>query len=322
MILVVSYEGEAHTDTVLRHLAARGCEVARLDMADFPAPAGLAAQWPSQGPPSFVVDTPAGRLDLAGVDAVWWRRVQPFTVDPAITSVERRHFAASETGQAVYGMLDSLDCPWVNPRQADAAAHHKPLQWSVARALGLRVPRTLVTTQPEAAREFVQSLGLGHVVFKAFLASIEEWRETRLVEAEDLQRLELLRLAPVIFQEYIAGVDLRITLVGRQVFAAEIDARHSSYPVDMRMVIGEGRVQAVELPAGLQQQLLALQDRLGLVYGAVDMRRSDDGEYHFLEVNPAGQWLFVEERTGQPISQAHATLLADLADRHAQGRKR
>lgn len=320
MILVISYEGENHTDAVLRHLADAGQETVRLDMASFPSPAALSAGWPASGPARFLVDTPAGPVDLAGVDAVWWRRVQPFTVDPAITSVERRHFAASETGQAVYGMLDSLDCPWVNPRQADAAAHHKPLQWTVARALGLRVPRTLVTTQPEAAQAFVQELGLGRVVFKAFLASIEEWRETRLVEAEDVQRLALLRYAPVIFQEYIPGVDLRITVVGRQVFAAEIDARHSSYPVDMRMVIGEGQVQAVDLPAALQDKLLALQDRLGLVYGAIDMRRSEDGEYHFLEVNPAGQWLFVEERTGLPISQAHATLLADVAARHRRSR--
>lgn len=320
MILVVSYEGEAHTDAVLGHLADAGQATVRLDMASFPSPAALSAEWPADGHARFLVDTATGPVDLAGADAVWWRRVQPFTVDPAITSVERRHFAASETGQAVYGMLDSLDCPWVNPRQADAAAHHKPLQWTVARALGLRVPRTLVTTQPEAARAFVQELGLGRVVFKAFLASIEEWRETRLVEAEDLQRLTLLRYAPVIFQEYIPGVDLRITMVGRQVFAAEIDARQSSYPVDMRMVIGEGRVQAVDLPAALQDKLLALQQRLGLMYGAIDMRRSDDGEYHFLEVNPAGQWLFVEERTGLPISQAHATLLADVAARHRRSR--
>lgn len=320
MILVVSYEGEAHTDAVLRHLTDAGQDIVRLDMADFPSPATFSAEWSDAGPARFLVDTAAGPVDLARAEAVWWRRVQPFTVDPAITSVERRHFAASETGQAVYGMLDSLDCAWVNPRQADAAAHHKPLQWTVARALGLRVPRTLVTTQPDAARAFVQALGLGRVVFKAFLASIEEWRETRLVEAEDLQRLDLLRYAPVIFQEYIPGVDLRITVVGRQVFAAEIDARRSSYPVDMRMVIGEGKVQAVDLPAALQDKLLALQQRLGLVYGAIDMRRSDDGEYHFLEVNPAGQWLFVEERTGLPISQAHAALLADMAARRRRRR--
>jgi glutathione synthase/RimK-type ligase-like ATP-grasp enzyme len=157
-------------------------------------------------------------------------------------------------------------------------------------------------------------MGGRKVVFKAFLASIEEWRETRLVEPEDLERLDLVRYAPVIFQEYVNGVDLRITVIGDRLFAAEIDARQSSYPVDMRMVIGEGTVRAVELPAAVQAALLALQRRLNLVYGAIDMRLTDDGQYYFLEVNPAGQWLFIEQRTGQPIAQAHADLLARLAD--------
>ena len=80
------------------------------------------------------------------------------------------------------------------------------------------------------------------------------------------------------------------------------------------MVIGEGTVAAVELPTALQMRLLALQKSLGLVYGAIDLRRTDEGEYYFLEVNPAGQWMFVEQRTGLPIAQAHADLLAALAD--------
>jgi glutathione synthase/RimK-type ligase-like ATP-grasp enzyme len=317
VILVVSYEGEEHTDAVVRRLEAMQREVVRIDLADFPSRAALVGQWHDGHAPSYRIDTPKGTFDLAQARVVWWRRVRPFAVDHAIAQPERRQFAASETSQAVMGVLDALRCPWINPRLADDAAHHKPYQWTVAQKVGLRVPRTLVTTQAEAARAFIEDVGLGRVVFKAFLASIEEWRETRLVNQEDLSRLDLLRYAPVIFQEYIAGVDLRVTLIGDKVFAAEIDARQSSYPVDMRMVIGEGTVRAVELPEALVAKLLELQRRLGLVYGAVDLRQTDAGEYHFLEVNPAGQWMFCEERAGLPITQAHAELLAHLADGHS-----
>ena len=314
MILVVSFEGEEHTDAVVKLLGQMGREVARIDLADFPMRAGLAAQWAEEPKAQFLLDTASGPVDLAHARAVWWRRVRPFEIDLAIPQPDRRQFAVSETTQAVHGVLESLNCPWVNPRLADEAAHHKPYQWTVAQRVGLRIPRTLVTSKADAAREFITELGLGHVVFKAFLASIEDWRETRLVESQDLDRLDLLRYAPVIFQEYVPGVDLRVTVLGSRMFAAEIDARHSSYPVDMRMVIGEGTVAAVELPAALQMRLLALQKSLGLVYGAIDLRRTDEGEYYFLEVNPAGQWMFVEQRTGLPIAQAHADLLAALAD--------
>jgi len=120
----------------------------------------------------------------------------------------------------------------------------------------------------------------------------------------------LVRYAPVIFQEYIEGVDLRITVIGEKVFAAEIDARKTSYPVDMRMVIGETSIRPVELPPGILKSLLELQRRLGLDYGAIDMRRTPAGEYFFFEVNPAGQWLFVEQKTGLEISQAVTDFLS------------
>ena len=83
----------------------------------------------------------------------------------------------------------------------------------------------------------------------------------------------------------------------------------------MRMVVGEAKVAPVTLPEPVQHQLRQLQHRLGLVYGAIDMRRTDAGEYVFLEVNPAGQWLFVEQRTGLPIAKAIADYLAAASTR-------
>jgi glutathione synthase/RimK-type ligase-like ATP-grasp enzyme len=314
MIVVVSYPGEDHSDAVCARLAQAGREVLRLDLADFPARHALALQWQAGQAPKWGVEVDGREVDLQRARVLWWRRVSGFGLDPAIRKEAHRHFAQSETTQAVHGMLDSLPCTWVNPRLADDAAHHKPLQWTVAQQVGLQVPPTLVTTRAEAAREFVAAQRPDQVVFKPFLASIEEWRETRLVGEADLQRLDLLRLAPVIFQRYVPGVDLRITIVGRRLFAAAIDARQTSYPVDMRMVVGEGVNGPAELPAPVQRALLALMDRLGLRYGAVDMRRSDDGEHHFLEVNPAGQWLFAERVSGLPITQAVADYLGELHD--------
>ncbi|MBS0610101.1 MAG: alpha-L-glutamate ligase [Proteobacteria bacterium] len=319
MILVVSYPGEEHTDAVCERLVAAGEAVHRLDLSDLPARLALAFDWPGAAPPALRLlgERP---IDLATVDAVWWRRVRPFEIDPAVGPDDRRQFAHSETEQAVLGMLDSIDAPWINPRGADDAAHRKPLQWTQAAAVGLALPPTCVTTSAEAARTFCQAQHGEGVVFKPFLASIADWRETRLVEAEDLDRLDLVRLAPVIFQRCIRGVDLRVTMIGDAIFAAEIDARDSDYPVDMRMVIGQAKMRAVDLPDALAERLRALMRRLGLVYGAIDLKQDARGDYYFLEVNPAGQWLFVESRTGLPITQAHADALRALATERRQRR--
>lgn len=311
MILVVSYASEDHTREVVRRLEARSREVCLIDLADFPAQADLALTWGNGEAPGYRARTARGSVDLARVRAGWWRRVRPFEVQPAVKRRDRA-FATSETTQAVYGMLDSLSCRWMNPRLPDEAAQHKPAQWAVAHQVGLKLPRTLVTNEPEAARSFVEAVGVGRTVFKAFLAATEDWRETRLVLKEDMDRLDSVRYAPVIFQEYVEGVDLRITIVGDSIFAAEIDARHTSYPVDMRMAVGESKVSPVTLPTRVASGLKKLMQRLGLVYGAIDMRRTSGGDYHFLEVNPAGQWLFVEARTGLPISQAVADTLSSM----------
>lgn len=68
---------------------------------------------------------------------------------------------------------------------------------------------------------------------------------------------------------------------------------------------------AYDLPDDLAARLRAYLDRLGLVYGAIDMRLTPDGRYVFLEVNPAGQWRFMEQRTGVPMTETFARLLID-----------
>ncbi|MEV7379083.1 MvdC/MvdD family ATP grasp protein [Streptomyces lydicus] len=317
MILVVSYD-EDHTLDVVRRLERAGREVVRVDLADFPARAVINLDYADGERPDCGLTTRTGYASLGGCRAAWWRRVRPFTVDQRLRTARDQGFAASETSQSLHGLFHSLPCTWVNPPTLDALAHHKPYQWETARRAGLTLPRTLVTNQPERARRFIQDIGVGRTVFKAFLAHTEAWRETRLVRPEDLAQLDAVRYAPVIFQEFVPGADLRVTVVGERVFAAEIDASGTSYPVDMRTVVDQAPVRPVTLPPPLTDALLRLMSSLGLVYGAIDLRRRPDGQYVFFEVNPAGQWLFVEHRTGLPISAALAALLARLDDREPE----
>ena len=313
MILIISYPEEDHTQEVTRRLQDMGASVVLMDLADFPARRRLSCEWRVGEPAHYWIETDDGMVDLSQAQACWWRRVSAYRVDEQVNDPTLASFALSETTQAVEGMLDSLNCTWVNSRQHDSMAHHKPWQWTQAQAAGLNVPKTLITTDPAQARAFIEQVGIGRVVVKPFLATFDVWRETRLVTTDDLNKIELIRYAPAIFQEYIDGVDLRITVIGEHIFAAEIDARDTSYPCDMRMVIGEAKVKAVELPDDLSAALLDLQKRLGITYGAIDMRRTSDGQYHFFEVNPAGQWLFVERLTGLPISQTIAEHLFQLS---------
>jgi glutathione synthase/RimK-type ligase-like ATP-grasp enzyme len=123
--------------------------------------------------------------------------------------------------------------------------------------------------------------------------------------------MERLRLAPTIFQELIEGPrDVRVTMIGTTCFAAAMESGSSQH-VDSRLAL-DVPVAGYELPACVQASLVRLMTRLGLKFAAVDIKESSDGTFYFLELNPQGQFLYVEILTGLPIAAAMAKYLTDL----------
>jgi glutathione synthase/RimK-type ligase-like ATP-grasp enzyme len=308
VIVVVSHEGDEHAAPVLRSLRRRGADAVLVDLADFPRRADVALRFGGRGA-GAEVRTPSGRLRAGAITAVWWRRPQPFDVGRGLRYADAE-FAFRQVKEALAGFAASLDATWVNDPWREAAASHKPFQLSRAARGGLAVPPTLVTNDPARARAFVRARGRRRTVHKALHATAGDWRPTRLVGPGDLARLDGVRQAPLVLQEYVPGVDVRVTVVGDRLFPAEIDARDTASPEDFRPVWQEARIAACTLPETVERRLRALVAELGLRYAAIDLRRRAGGEHVFLEVNPSGQWLFVEQRTGQPITAAVARLLA------------
>ena len=311
MIAIVSHPEDLHAVAVCQHLDRLGAAHRFVNTSQLPATATLTtmpssgAKWTASWSVDGVDDDPSQWR------AMWWRRPQPFAIDPTITGANDRAFAIGECAAAVAGLWSCLDAVWVNDPDRDEAASSKMWQLKLASLLGLRIPRTCMTNDPARARAFIASEP-GAVIYKSFSATPVTWRETRTVGAADEPMLDLVRLAPVIFQEAIpGGVDIRVTIVDAQIFAARIDAGASGYEFDFRLDAANP-INEHLLPPEIEMRLLDLMARLGLWYGAVDLRLSPEGEYVFLEINPAGQWLFVEYATGQPIAAALAGLLARL----------
>lgn len=312
MILIVASPGDDHARAVVTRCTQAGRRPALLDTARYPLDLAIRQRFGDGTRSGARVRLDGRDLDLASVGVVWWRRPGAYRLDPDLDPSVGT-FAFSECSEAVDGLWASLDAVWVNPVAADATAHHKPYQLTVADRLGLPIPRTLMTNDAVAARDFVTEVGLGKVVHKTFLATQEHWRETRLLREEELPMLEHLRHAPAIFQERIDAVaDVRVTVVGDELFATEITTVPGTYELDYRMALGTARLRATSVSEETEHTLRALMRELGLVYGAIDLLRTRDGTEVFLEINPAGEWLFAQERTGQDITGAMAALLARL----------
>lgn len=307
MILVISRFADEHTRAVLNELKVLQAEATLLDLSDFPVSSLLSLQFQGKRH-AFKLERANGKvIDFAECRSIWWRRPQPLQISDTITSDRHRLFAHSEAQEAITGLWQALDAEWINPPIKDLAAHHKVFQLRAAQETGFRIPDTLITNSPAEARAFIDARGAEGIAFKSFSATEEDWRETRILAGEELKHLEAVALAPVIFQEYIeAAYDLRVTVIASQVFPAAICSQQTSYKVDFRMDIANAKVKAVEIPACLSKLLLEYMRRLGLTYGAIDMRMTPEGEYVFLEINPAGQWRFIEQHTKQPITKALA----------------
>jgi glutathione synthase/RimK-type ligase-like ATP-grasp enzyme len=307
MVLILSTVGDVHAQAVMDALAAQGARTELVDLSEFPARLALSMAFKGGRRQFELRRHGGGVLDLDAVGAVWWRRPQPFRLPEGMDPAHQR-FALSEAATAFQGLYQSLNAFWVNEPARDAVAAHKPYQLTLAQKVGLEIPLTLMTNDAEEARAFWR-LHEGEVIYKQFIALPDAWRETRRLRPQDEAQADAIGHAPVIFQKHVPAVaDLRVTAVGETLYAAAADARGAGYPQDVRMNF-EVKYEAHELSPETAAKLRELMGRLGLTYGAIDLRLTPEGRYVFLEVNPAGQFLYIEQATGQPIAAALAQAL-------------
>jgi glutathione synthase/RimK-type ligase-like ATP-grasp enzyme len=312
-VLIVSSLSDIHACAVIAALTSHGCKAELLDLSEFPQQLTLSLAFQNGEHRFWLERAGYGRLDLSEVRSVWWRRPQAFKLPGSVINPIHQRLALSEAGTAFQGMYQSMDARWINDPLRDQAASHKPWQLTVAQEVGLEIPETLMTNNPEEARQFWAACE-GDAIYKQFLALPDSWSETRRVGTQEEALAESIRLCPVIFQRRIAAVaDLRVTIIGDEVFAASVSIDELEYDTDVRLNLSARYIQHA-LPDGVSRLLVALMRKLGLVYGAIDLRLTQDGRYVFLEVNPAGQFLYIEQATGLPIAAALAAHLAGGAE--------
>lgn len=310
-VLIVAPPDDPHATAVTRELDRLGTPWTALDLATLPGGGSITLSFGRARAPGLALRA-GDRSSVAsgGVGAVWWRRPHPVVVE-GVADARLRRFAEREWRDATLGLWRGLDAAWVNePVAADLAAV-KPWQLTVAREFGLAIPRTLVTSDAAAARAFLAREP--RAVWKTLHSEPGLWQPTRRVGARERRALSGIGRVPVVLQEHIPGVDERVTVVGNRVFPVEIDARKSRDPDDCRVDVDGCEIRPCSIPAPLARRLLAMTRRLGLAFAAFDLRRRPGGGHVFLEVNPAGQWLGFELRSGQPITTALAGLLTSSA---------
>jgi hypothetical protein len=318
MILILTQESDGHADHLEAKLRQRGADFVRFDPAHFPSAAEISIAHSPTGEARHTLRLGNERIDLDSLTSAWYRRPELPVAHATVTDRAVRDYVERESRAYVNGLWECLDCLWLPGRcSALERAEHKALQLKVAGELGFELPPTLFTNSPDDFLDFYHR-HRGNVISKlagrAFGLSLGKTfaRYTEVVSPRDLGYAHSVRYGPVIFQAYVPKrVELRITVVGQRVFAAEIHsqesnhARHDWRRYDLRQTPHLPH----DLPEEVERRCLRLLERLGLCYGAIDMIVTPDGQYVFLEINPNGQYLWVEEVTGLAISDAICDLL-------------
>lgn len=259
------------------------------------------------------------KLDLMKFASVWLRRPGKLS-PPACPEKWMESLIDWESRRALDAIFRAIPGLWVNPPASEREALLKLRQLDLARTCGLRIPDTLVTNSPESVRAFLDKHG-GQIIYKLIdEASYRFFPDYEVVlgmptmpfRGTDLEHLEQVRLSLHLFQQRVdKQSDIRITAVGEKLFPVEIFSQGGKGKVDFRLDYSVP-MKTHELPATISSSCLLLLKRLGLTYGAFDFCLDKQGTYWFLEVNPAGQWLWMETGLNLPISLHMARLLAGL----------
>lgn len=317
-LLVLGTDVDPHIHAVLQHLPDT-VTVMRFDIDRYPVSFESSLRISNSAASiDFLRDTAFRIVD--NLPVVWFRRIGLPGLDPSISDRAHRKFAFAEAESYITGLAALLaEAKWINQFELTKRAASKPYQLQEAIRAGLSVPATLITNSPLLATEFIADNPRS--IYKTLSApsvDIGDKRSlifTHLLEEGDLTSIAQVKFAPCMFQEYVEkAYELRITYIGGVFFVVRIYSQDKDdTSIDWRAGDWDShRYEISLLPADIQDRLGNLMSSLKLQFGAIDMIVTPAGQHVFLEVNPHGAWLWLEQATGIPISQGIARYIAEM----------
>ena len=308
-ILILSTERDAHIAFVTKHL--RDDEYLRIDPVDILNGNTIDYRM-SDGNLAFLYN--GQPLD---VKSIWFRRPRP--LEKSMLSVGKKYadYSLSALDRHLEMITEAFPSAfWVSDVTAIRRAEKKLAQLTLAVKIGFNVPETIFASSAEQAEAFVLKHGRCIVKSQARTFPTDRLAFTKIVSVDDKLDYSNLYLDPFTFQQYVEpAYEVRVTVMGNQVFAAKVGALESdginSPHRDWRVGFWNKSFTAEKttLPAPLKKQCLQLVEDLKLAYGAIDLIVDKKGKAWFLEINPNGQWAFIEEKTREPMGKTLAHML-------------
>jgi hypothetical protein len=323
LIITHTQDNECIT-SVMKTIREAGGEAIRFDVDRYPIETKLSTIF-TDGKWKVLLDDGQVTTDLDDVTAVWFRR--SYNLGKGLQDILEKEYLAPSMGEikrTLFGMIEGLNCFQMERMSVYRRLDSKEEQLRVAVRNGLKIPPTCISNDPAQVKQFIDQLN-GPVVtkmqssFAIFRNKEEHVVFTNELTDDHLQDIEGIHYCPMVFQEKIEKkVELRVTIVGREIFAFSIDSQqNSNAKVDWRKE-GVALLQdwkPYQLPEEIQQKLHAFMDEYNLNYGAIDILVTPDDDYYFLEINAAGEYFWLDVLCDYAISKHIAEVLLGNAPR-------
>ncbi|MBT2620465.1 MULTISPECIES: MvdC/MvdD family ATP grasp protein [Chryseobacterium] len=324
-ILIITHTGDNFSILkVTEYIEKNGFEVIRFDVDLYPLQNKLSTTF-QDGKWISILETPTAKHRLDDIAAVWYRRA--YNMGEGLKEeIDAKFYGAAmgEIRTTLFGFLESIDAYALGKPSVYRRLDSKEEQLKIADKIGLKIPETCITNNPDEARSFILKhknvIGKMQAGFAIYEDGVENVVFTNVIGEEKLEELDTLLYCPMQFQTKIEKKrELRVTVVGRDVYAFEIDSQQfEDAKVDWRKdgVNLIDKWVRTDLPKDIETKVLELLDVYNVDYGALDIIVSPDDEYYFIEINGAGEFFWLDNLTEENlISKSIADVLCDKAPR-------
>lgn len=296
MILIITHKLDFTADFIIEILNRRNIPYKRLNCEDV-----MSSKLSIKIGKDFI-------LNLLGEEkfsAIWFRRTMLPDIDLPFSE---KKYLLKEFEYLLKNIFATITGKWLSDPFFVYRAENKLLQLKYAKEIGFIIPETIVSTIPEEIKRFANNFK-SIIIKPIYSGRIDsskgpDFMFTNVLSQQHLNGLEKYDITPCIFQQEIKKkIELRVTVVGSQVFTAQIDSQKSSESkTDWRRE--KSQFEPYELPKEISDKCVSIVEMLGLRFGAIDLILTPEGEYVFLEINPNGQWVWIETETDLRISEA------------------
>ena len=314
-ILIISNKSDVTSDFIVKKLKERHIDFYRFNTEELLNTCSLTIDYTTNE--ISIVDLPSKhRIDLTNFTSIYFRRPEiplfnAYDINKAEKQFLRNEFAYTLEG--IYKLLRNAF--WISPLYAIREAENKIYQLELAKSIGFRIPNTIITNSYDDFLRFYKINNRDCIIKPIKSGLIESKKKSKVIFTSVIKEKSRSRrefeISPNLFQEHIYKKgDIRVIIVGNKVFATLIHSQENPQTkIDWRRGENLLKHSKIEIPSAILTLCHRLISKLNLRFGAIDLILDINDNYYFLEINPNGQWAWIEKQTGYKISDEIVNLL-------------